>query len=153
MDNRHFAKILVTQGLDCGRTRQDFEEDIAKRSEEIRAPGETKEQVFTRYATTTDDGRLLLKASMMAPPRQAAQDLPVPKTPEPAGPASKELDDLARWMAKEKGISFQQAHARLQADPERKALVARVRREEIEAGQRVREARSPITSATREYSN
>jgi hypothetical protein len=96
---------------------------------------------------------LLFKAAMIAPPRQAAQDFPLPKKPEAAGPASRELDALAREMARDKGISFQQAHAQLQSDtdPERKALVARVRREEMDATRMIRDQRWPITSAEREY--
>jgi hypothetical protein len=153
MDLRHFAKILVTQGLNGGLDRQDFERDIAKRAEAIRAPGESREQAFVRYSTTTDDGRLLFKAAMLAPPRQAAQDFPLPKKPEAAGPASRELDELARAMARDKGISFERAHAQLQSDtdPERKALVARVRREEQDAARMIRDQRWPITAAAREY--
>jgi hypothetical protein len=64
MDYRHFAKMLVTQGIDSGQTREDFENDIAKRAEAIRRPGESREQVWTRFATETDDGRLLFKAAM-----------------------------------------------------------------------------------------
>jgi hypothetical protein len=153
MDTVDFAKILNETGNPSGLNRDDFHRAIEKRAKETRLDGETSAQSYTRIATQTPEGRELFKAYGNAPPRQAAQDLPVPKMPEPAGPASRELDELARWMAKDKGISFQQAHARLQADtdPQRKALVARVRREEMEATQRVREARSPITAATREY--
>ena len=50
MDSRHFAKMLVTQGIDCGQSREFFENDITKRSEAIRRPGESREQAFTRFA-------------------------------------------------------------------------------------------------------
>jgi hypothetical protein len=153
MDTLGFAKILNETGNPSGLNRDDFHREIEKRATESRREGESLPQAYTRILETPE-GQVLHDAYKRAPraPVQAAQDLP--HTPKPAGPASKELDDLARAMAKDKGISFQQAHARLQADtnPERKLLVARVRREEMEATRMVRESRWPITTATREYS-
>src|SRR5271166_3585779 len=150
MDSRHFAKILVEQGIDCGQTRQHFENDISKRSEAIRRPGESREQAWTRFATETDDGRLLFKAAMKAPPleppQQAAQDL----KPEPAGPASEELERLARSMAREKRYSYQRAYSELYTDPDRAELVARVKREEAELRARVSAQRFPLHNAERE---
>jgi hypothetical protein len=156
MDMRHFAKILVDSGNACGHARQDFEEEIVKRAE--RRGGESAAQAFTRFVTTDATGKLLFKAAMMAPPRQAPQDFPLPKKPESAGPASAELDRLARQMAKDKGLSFQQAFVRIyenadtDTDPERAELVRRVKIEEREATRRVAESRWPITSAVREFS-
>jgi hypothetical protein len=144
-----FAKILVDQGDPCGLDRQHFEDEITKRAE--RREGESAAQAFTRYATTTPDGRLLFKAAVMAPPRQAAQDLPVPKKPLSAGEASDELNELARAMAKEKNLKFEQAFSALWTDPERAELVARVRREEAEQRTRVQDSRWPIRAAEREF--
>jgi hypothetical protein len=149
MDSRHFAKILVTQGLDCGQTRQDFEEDIAKRAEATRLPGESREQAWTRFATATDDGRLLFKAAMLAPPRQFAQDLTREK-PKADGPASEELERTARAMAKEKKLTYQQAYSRLISDPDRKELLAEIRREEERARRAVSDQRWPLHNAERE---
>jgi hypothetical protein len=154
MDTLSFAKILNETGETCGLDRNRYHDEIEKRARETRLEGETAAQSYTRVITQTPEGRELFKAYRRAPaPVQAAQDL-VREKPKAAGPASEELDELARAMSKDKGISFQQAHARLQSDtnPERKALVARVRREEMEATRTVREARWPITTATREYS-
>src|SRR5262245_41170169 len=135
MDIRHFAKMVVLNGGTnaLGMHRQDFEEAIAKRAETTRAPGESRQQAFTKYATTTNDGRLLFKASLLAPPRQAAQDIPVPKRPEPAGEASAELERLARFEAKAKGVKYEQAYARLLTSPEHRELVRRVKAEELSA--------------------
>jgi len=56
MDSRHFAKMLVVQGIDCGQTRQDFENDIAKRAEAVRRPGEIASRLglVSRRRRTTD---------------------------------------------------------------------------------------------------
>jgi hypothetical protein len=152
MDSRHFAKMLVVQGIDCGQTRQDFEEDIAKRSESIRRPGESREQAWTRFATTTDDGRLLFKAAMrappMEPPRQAAQDLVREK--KPAGPASEELERMARAMAREKNLTYQQAFSRLISDPSRREHLEEIKREEERARRAVSDQRWPLHNAERE---
>jgi S-adenosylmethionine:diacylglycerol 3-amino-3-carboxypropyl transferase len=82
----------------------------------------------------------------LKPPPQRAQDL----KPEPAGPASEELDRLARSMAREKKYSYQQAFSRIYSDPERAELVARVRQEEAELRARVAAQRFPTRNAERE---
>jgi hypothetical protein len=94
---------------------------------------------------------VLFKAAMLAPPRQAVQDLPVPKKrPEPETPAAKELDALAREMARAKKYSYEQAFSRLYTDPERAELVARVKREEADLKRRVADARFPLRDAEEE---
>jgi hypothetical protein len=153
MDNRHFAKILVTQGIDCGQTREDFENDIAKRAETIRRPGESREQAWTRFATETDDGRLLFKAAMkappMAPPRAAAQDLS--RVKPSAGPASEQLQRMAEKMAKEKKLSVAQAYSRLISDPDRKELLDEIKREEArQRSSMVSASRWPLHDAERQ---
>jgi hypothetical protein len=150
VDIRHFAKLLVETRNPCGLTRQDFEEEIAKRAG--RREGESTAQAFTRYATTTEDGKLLFKAAVMAPaPKQAPQDFPT-KKPEPkGGAATAELNELARAMAREKNFSFEQAFSRLWSDPTRADLVNRVKREQVEATRDVRDQRWPIAAAEREF--
>jgi hypothetical protein len=149
---QHFARVAITtQGMNTGgQTRQDFEEEIVKRAPQV--PGLTQEQIFTRYVTTDATGRLLFKASVMAAPRQAAQDLPVTQKPPSAGEASDELNELPRAMAKEKNLKFEQAFSALWTDPERAELVARVRREEAEQRARVQYSRWPIRAAEQEFS-
>jgi hypothetical protein len=143
---QHFAKVAIaSQGQTTGgQTRQDFENEIIKRAD--RRDGESSAQAFTRYATTTEDGKILFKAALLAPPRQVVQDLPA-KKPESAGPASKELEDLARYMARSKKYTFQQAYSELYTDPERAELVARVKREEADLKRRVSDARFPLRDA------
>jgi hypothetical protein len=147
-----FAKILNNTGEASGFTRDDFHHEIQKRAAATRLSGETSAQAYTRVLLTPE-GKELYKAYRAAPaPVQAAQDFPLPKEkPEPAGPASREFDDLAHDMARKKGISFQQAHARLYTDPERAELVRRVKIEERDQTARVAASRSPIASATREF--
>jgi hypothetical protein len=150
MNMVNFAKILVEgTGHNCGLDRRDFELEIEKRAEAIRAPGESRQQAFTKYATTTDDGRLLFKASLKAPPRQAVQDLAPPKKPD-LTPAARELDELAREMARSKKYSYEQAFSRLYTDPERKALVERYNREQAELKTRVANQRFPLRDAEEE---
>jgi hypothetical protein len=144
-------------GHDCGFDRRDFELEIEKRAEAIRAPGESRQQAFTRYATQDETGKLLFKASLKAPPRiveQAPQDLPA--RPEPAGEASAELERLARFEAKSKGGTYEQNYVRLLTSPEHKELVRRARSEELHATQMAQDARWPLrnaerTSLTREW--
>ena len=156
------AKSLTTRGLDCGQNRQDFEEEIAKRAEAwaLRRPGDSSAQLFTRYATSTDDGRLLFKAAMMAKPRpQAAQDLiPTRDRPEPTGPAAAALDKIVsefrdKYNRETTGrkISRQQAYARVIDDPENRRLRDAVRREEQEASLRIQQLRQPIWAAEESF--
>jgi hypothetical protein len=148
-----FAKMLTTQGLDVGMTRQDFEAEISKRAEATRAHGESREQAFTRVATADDDGRLLFKASVMAPPKQAPQDFQAkPPQRQFSGEAGAELERMARAMAKDKSISYEQAFARLWSDPEGAELVARAKAEAADKRREIAAQRWPITSAAREFS-
>jgi len=97
--------------------------------------------------------RALFKAAVHGPePKQSPQDLVLPKkNPEPAGgPATEKLNELARFMSKDKGISFEQAFSRLWTDPSRASLVNRVKRERAEATRDAREQRWPIAAAEEE---
>ena len=51
-------------------------------------------------------------------------------------PASAQLNQMAAAMAKDKKISFEQAFYRIWSDPDRAALVQRVKREEAEQAER-----------------
>ena len=98
-----FAKILVDgTGDDCGVDRDTYHNELERMAKAERLPTESIAQSYTRLATTTEKGALLFKAARMAPsakkPVQAAQDL----KPEPAGPASKELNGLATELARVK---------------------------------------------------
>jgi hypothetical protein len=151
MDVRHFAKILVETGNQCGLDREDYHQALEKLATDAKRATESLPQAYTRIATTTDEGRLLFKAIGVAPPRQAAQDLPAPKRkPEPVGPASRELNELAAAMARQKGLSFEQSYERLWSSPDRAELVRRVKQEEAEQRAEVRRQRWPIAEAERE---
>jgi hypothetical protein len=158
----HFAKVAVaSQGLNTGgQTRQDFEEAIAKRAEAaFPDPGLSKAQKFTRYMVETREGDLLYKASRLAPPRQAPQDLVATvDRPEPKGPAAVALDKLveefsARYNRSTSGrkLSRQQAYARVIDDPKNRRLRDAVRREEMEQTLRVAQLRAPIWRAEEEF--
>jgi hypothetical protein len=148
VDTLTLAKILNTSGNSCGLDKSDLDREIKKRAAATRAPNESEAQAYTRIMLT-DDGRELYKAlraaPAAAPPKPAVQDV----KPEPAGPASKELEDLARDMARAKSYSYQQAFSRLYTDPERKALVRRYDKEQEELKQRITNARFPLNNAER----
>ena len=87
-------------------------------------------------------------APPMQPPRQAAQDLS--RVKPSAGPASEELERMARAMAKEKKLTYQQAYSRLISDPSRKEMLAEIRREEARQRAQVFESRWSLNNAERE---
>jgi len=154
----HFAKVISDANpftrrevaAEAGLSRQDYEDAIHKRAESIRRPGDSKQQAFTRYAVETDDGRALMKAALaappMAPPKQAPQDL----KPKSAGPASEELERMARAMAKERKLTVAQAYSRLISDPDRKEMLAEIKREEARARAQISESRWPLHDAERQ---
>jgi len=133
-----FAKALVAGGHDRGLKRQDFEAEIARRAEDVRRPGETPEQAFAKYMTETDDGKLLFKASKLAPSDDAAQDLVKPDEPKPVGPASARLQQMARIAAQEQRLSYQQAYTRLLTHPDHRELADRVKAEELDIQSRLK---------------
>jgi hypothetical protein len=152
MEVAHFAKIWLETGESCGLDRTHYVAEIARLAKASKRGGESDAQAWTRVATESDQGRLLFKAAVMGPaPKQAPQDFPLPSKPLAAGPASEELNELARDMARRKNISFEQAHTALQTDPERKELVARVRREERDATRMVHDTRWPIRDAEERF--
>jgi hypothetical protein len=153
----HFAKVAVaTQGLNTGgQTRQDFEEEIAKRAATMRRHGESNAQAFTRCMVETREGNLLYKASRLAEPRQAPQDMvPTRDRPEPIGPAAVALDKLVEEFSAKynrtttgRKLSRQQIYARVIDMPENRRLRDAVLRESMEATLRVAQLRAPIWRA------
>jgi hypothetical protein len=154
IDARHFAKILVTQGLTCGQSRQDFEAEITKRAE--RRQGESAAQAFTRYITEDETGKLLFKASKLAPPRQAPQDFANPEPPS-RGLAQDQLDRLVDEFlvnynrANSKKLTRAQAYDRVFNSAQHRELRERVKAEERDATRRVAEQRKPIFTAQRQF--
>jgi len=151
MDVFDFAKILISTGNACGFDRDVYHREIEKRAAATKRPGESAAQAYTRVITEDPAGRELFKAVRMAPapiepPRQAAQDT----KPKPAGPASEQLERMARAMAKEKKLTYQQAFSRLITDPDRKELLEEIKREESRQRAQVSDSRWPLHNAERE---
>jgi hypothetical protein len=142
-----FAKILTEGGSACGMARQDYENEIIKQAE--RRDGESPQQAFTRYITQDETGKLLFKAAMRAPPRQAPQDLARDAESEPSTDAQRELDRLARDVARRANISLSRAKGRVLQDPQHKKLVRALMTEERRATAEVRRQRDPIWAAAR----
>jgi hypothetical protein len=141
-----FAKVLVdSNGQNhCGITSDVYHAELEKLARENKRDGESLQQAYVRMSEQTESGRLLMKAALWGPaPVQAAQDFVNPR-PEPIGEASKELEELARYMARSKNWTYERAYSELYTDPERKALVDRVKREEADTTARVRAQRFPM---------
>jgi hypothetical protein len=148
------AKIFVDgTGHDFGLDRTDFEAEIHKMAAATRPPGstESRAQGFTRISTQTEAGKILFKAAVRGkPPVQAAQDFMERTTKPSPGPASEELAALARKLARERRISYQQAYSRLFESEAHRDLRDRIKAEEAEATRAVRDQRKPIWTAERE---
>lgn len=129
-----FAKILVDSGgVHTGANdKNTFHSALEKWAGEEKLDNETIQQAYTRLAVTTDEGRLLFKAIGLAPAPLPTADLPIRKAaPEPAGEASKQLNELARVAAAKQGVTFAKAYVDLLTSPEHAALASRVRAEEL----------------------
>jgi hypothetical protein len=142
-----FAKILNETGHSSGLDKGTYHRELERLAKAAKRSTESMPQAYTRIATETPEGRELFKAYHNAPvgkqPVQAAQDLPY----QPVGDASAELERTAREAARSKNISYERAYTALLTDPTRKELVARVRREELDATRMVRDQRWPNNQA------
>jgi hypothetical protein len=153
MDVTDIAKSFAKTGNTLGLDRSHFHAELTKLAAEARRPTESIEQAYSRLSVETESGKALFKAAVHGPePKPAVQDLVQPSKPEPAGPASRQLNEMATAMARDKGVSFEQAFNRIWSDPDRAVLVQAVKREEFEQRARVRDARWPIAEAEQEFS-
>jgi hypothetical protein len=114
-----FAKMTVDQGRYVGYDKGDFHRAIEKRAAEIRRPGETSEQSYSRVLET-NDGRLLFAAYKIAPPGAAPND----SAPAVAskGAAEKEMqaaveNHRAASAAQGLSLSPEQAFTAVYTDP------------------------------------
>jgi hypothetical protein len=146
----HFAKILTETGNASGFDREDFVEEISKLSEAFRRPGESREQAFTRTIVENSEGALLFKASKLAPPREAPHDFVRDSEPEPTSDAERELDRLARDVARTANISLARAKGRVLQDPQHQKIVRALTAAERRATAAVAQQRAPIFTAQRE---
>jgi hypothetical protein len=146
-----FARILKNTGEASGFTREDFHAEIQKRAEATRRHGQSSAQAYASYLNT-EAGRILHDAYKRAPaaPPQAPQDLAACNTKPAPGPASEEMNALARKLARERRISYQQAYSRLFDSEAHRDLRDRVREEERQATAAVRDQREPIWRAQEE---
>lgn len=136
MNTVDFAKILNMTGNASGLTRDVFHAELMKLAKASQRENETVEQAYRRTAIETPAGRELFKAIRLAPAPKAAQETPVTKSkPEPVGPASRQINDMARAKAAETGVSFEKAFTKVYTDPKNIELRARVRAEEFSAKQ------------------
>jgi hypothetical protein len=148
MDVKDFAKILVETGEACGLDRDVYHHEIEKRAGQSRRKGQSFQQAYAKFLET-EEGNLLFKAYKAAPVAKPEVQAPQDLRPEPAGPASKELESLAAFEAKSTGKSFAQSYTRLLTDPDRAELVRRVKQEELSATRMVQDSRWPLNEAER----
>jgi len=123
MDTMITIAKSVIAGKPSAFTKRDFFLELQKRADQQRRPRESREQAFTRYATTDTSGQILMQAHKAAggedycgEPEKANDD---PVTNE----AFRRLMDLAAEQRRE-GETVEQAFARLHADPKYRDLVA-----------------------------
>jgi hypothetical protein len=143
------AKALVTEGLRTSATKEEFETDLAKRAAAA-FPDLTPAKAFTKYATETDDGKVLFKAANLSNTvRQQSQDI-VPRQ-KSFGPAGDEVNALIERMIRD-GLSLAASYSRVIEDPRHAELVRRYKEENAKASVAVRDSRAPIRNAERLYS-
>ena len=137
MDIEHFCKILNTTGNACGLDKDIIHAEITKRAIEVSPGDESVAQAYTRYVTSTAEGREMLKAYRAAP--VAAKPLQAPQELEYRRPATADLKREAQDIADREGISLMQARLR--------AHTRALRRERDKATRDVADQRRPITEA------
>jgi hypothetical protein len=129
LDDVEIAKAALEGHGTLGRSRQYFERAIAKRAEASRREGESAAQAFTRCLVDDDEGKLLFKASKIAPAEDAPED-EVEDKPVSRGKAHDELEVMARDHAlAHPGMSYAHAYTHLYSRHENAALRARVKAE------------------------
>jgi hypothetical protein len=124
------AKRMAAEGRpSCLYKRADFLEELHKRAQAERRGTETREQAFTRLATSDPDGIALFKAHRASP----GHDPDLTPIAEPVARTSASLDrlrELAEELHKsEPSLTREQSFAKVYADPANRALAARERAE------------------------
>ena len=121
-----FAKMAIDQGRSPGLNKSVFIAGITLRADAIRKAGESAAQAFTRAITADDVGRLLYKASKVAPGPEIETDAPqdyVERKPSDMGPAHAKMQVLADDHLKaHPRKSKESAFAHVYAAPENAAL-------------------------------
>jgi hypothetical protein len=150
MDILDFAKLMnaSTTGQTFGLDKNDLHREIVKRAEKSRLPGQSAQQSY-RDILLTPEGNELYRAYKRAPAAPPQDFMPRNTKPVP-GPASEELNALARKLARERRISYQRAYTELYTSEAHAELAAKIREEERQATAAVRDQRAPISRAQEE---
>jgi hypothetical protein len=122
-----FAKMQA-EGRGTGIDKTVYHAEIVKRAAETRRAGESDAKAYTRIATETEDGRMLLAAYKAAPPPDAKQD-DVPRV-DPKGPAEQAMEEAVathRADAAAQGLplSREQAFTAVYTHPAHRGLKSR----------------------------
>ena len=113
----------VSTGARADIPREFFIDQLEKRATESKQAGETREQAFARFATTTADGQCLLKASLRAKPAALMK-----AAPSVSGSAYAELAaQAAKLTADDPTLSLSTAMTMVLVDPKNAGLVAQDR--------------------------
>jgi hypothetical protein len=113
----------VAAGEPTTLTKADSFIELQKRAEADRQPGETPERAFSRYSTTTTDGRALLAANLYGPGPDYCPPAPVTPPQPVTSAAYQKLMKRARKLAGREGITEASAFAKVYVDPANRALV------------------------------
>jgi hypothetical protein len=125
MDMVDFAKIVASGGGSMGLNRDDFYQEIVKRSGVAKQASETKEQAFARYVQEDDAGRLLYGAYKKAPSKPIKNPDRFRDDESNMTPAYRRLRDKAKELLKaQPALTKERAFARVYGDPANRDLVA-----------------------------
>jgi hypothetical protein len=108
-----YAKIAVNQGRSPGLEKDAFYDALMKRSEALRADGESQQQAFTKTITEDEMGKLLYQAMKIAPGRETKPPPDESQDYVSPGPAHDELNRLVMTRMKENPkLSYEQSFTR-----------------------------------------
>jgi len=128
-----FAKA-VAAGAPTTITKAQFFEEMSKRAQAEKKPGESVAQAFARFAET-DIGKVLMQAHRHASgPDHQFEKPEVTKAEAPSMPALDKLKQLAADHQKTTGVTPEAAFAVVYTDPANKDTVAQHKAELAEQG-------------------
>lgn len=110
-------------------TKAQFFDELSKRAEAEKKPGESVAQAFARFADT-DVGKVLMQAHKLAGGPDHQFERPVPSPVRKASPAMDKLMQLAAARSKASPeLSPEQSFAAVYTDPANKDVVAGLRQQ------------------------
>ena len=131
MDTMITIAKSVIAGNPSAFTKRDFFIELQKRADQQRRPGESREQVFSRYATADTSGQVLMQAHKVASGEDYGGEPEKDDKELVTNEAYRRLMDLAADERKD-GETVEQAFARLHADPKYQDLVATEKRSHVD---------------------